>query len=134
MRITPEEILAAGRRRRKDRESLAWRNRVIAAERWPEGVLEMCIVLEAAHEGWAIWWLAANDIKGWERPAGYCARRQNRTLVGGDELRRLPEDGVRRHISVFSPNIDELKRKIEAVEERVAEEAYEQALRRHLNG
>jgi hypothetical protein len=104
------------------RMALARYNRAIIAERvgWPAGALETCERLEFEHPEWMLYWQQANDIKGWERPAGYSASRDDVSLVGGDELRRQPEDGVRRSLCVFAPDPAELVRRIAAAEDRVA--------------
>lgn len=108
------------------RAELRAHNRRIFAERlrWPAGVLEVCEALDAEHPAWSASWMRPNHIKGWERPAGYCATRvDGPDLPGGDQLRRLPEDGVPRTITVFAETVGELEGLIAAADERV--EAYE---------
>lgn len=104
--------------------TLAEHNRIISAERahWPADALATCERLEREHPGWSVWWLAENQVKGWERPAGYCASRRDHWLVGGDKLRRSPEDGVRRNLKVFSDDPRTLAVRIDRMMERVAEE------------
>lgn len=103
--------------------TLAEHNRRIIAARchWPAGVLETCERLDAVHWGWSVGWLDANNITGWERPAGYHATLETPciSLVGGDQLRRRPEDGVARTPAVFAPTVDELAERIAGVEARV---------------
>ena len=64
-------------------------NRRIAAvrESWPDGVLETCVRLDAAHPGWAVTWMGAGrwgammpdetaylvSGLGWRRPWVYAA-------------------------------------------------------------
>lgn len=54
--------------------ALAWRNRRILADRcgWPAGALEECERLDPVYPRWWITWSPANDIPGFERPAGFC--------------------------------------------------------------
>jgi hypothetical protein len=116
---------------RNPADGLAARNRRVIAERcgWPDLAVETCEALDAEHPGWVTGWLDANDIPGWERPAGYVATLiDGPHLVGGDQLRRLPEDGVSRQISVFAETEDELVELIAAADARV--EAHELEQRR----
>jgi hypothetical protein len=101
------------------------RNRRVLAARcgWPAGVLETCVRLEAEHPDWRVGWLDANPITGWERPAGYCATRDDVSLPRGDELRRLPEDGVARHPHVFGATPAALRERIAAMQQRIDREA-----------
>jgi hypothetical protein len=103
-------------------EHLAARNRRSAAERcgWPDGVLDECERLDAAHPGWSVGWLPANDIKGWERPAGYCASLPGPSLPSGDQLRKETWERAPR---VFAETPAELEELIAAMDSRV--EAYE---------
>ena len=115
-----------------ERAGLPWRNRRTLAERegLPQGALETCERLDGEHPGWMVWWIRANNGKGWERPAGYSASRADHSLAGGDELRQSPEDGVRRHLRVFAEDPEELPQRIAAMMERVeAEAAEEQRMR-----
>lgn len=104
--------------------TLAAHNRRIAAARvgWPTGVLEVCERLDAEHPPWSASWAAENTIKGWERPAGYCARRYDISLPRADRLRRLPEDNVPRYPAVFGEDVAELVERIERMDERIAAE------------
>lgn len=106
---------------------LARRNRVVVAERcgWPHGTVEVCEWLEQQYPGWRVSWLDANDIRGWERPAGWCATRDDVSLPGGDELRRLPEDGVPRDPYVFGASVAELTERITVMAGRIAVQAAE---------
>ncbi len=107
---------------------LAFRNRRIIAGRtsWPDGVLGECEALDERHPDWSASWIPENTGKGWERPPGYMATRRSGELVGGDEMRRDPEDGVRRRPKVFAETIPELEERIAAADERIAaEEAWE---------
>lgn len=99
-------------------QQLAARNREILAERmgWPSGTLATCIGLERKHPGWRVDWLGANDSKGFERPAGFVASREDVTLYGADDL------GRERYPRVFSPERDILEAGIAIAEERIAEE------------
>lgn len=113
------------------------RNRMALAERqeWPPGALEMCQALEAEHPGWYFFWLSENMIRGWERPAGWTASRDDVSLVGADELRRMPEDGTARHPHVFGVTPAVLVERIAAVEDRIEqkrerEEAVWRSMRR----
>lgn len=51
------------------------RNQAIIAERtrWPAGALTSCWELENRFPGWHVSWLHENQIRGFERPAGYWA-------------------------------------------------------------
>lgn len=114
----------------EQRQALVTSNRRALAERqsWPAGVLVACELLDVEHPGWHFGWLAANWIRGWERPAGLVAHRPGWTLVGADELRRLPKDCVARTPAVFGPGVYRLRERIAAVEARQA--ALEAAARR----
>jgi hypothetical protein len=107
------------------------RNRPIIAARlgWPDGAVETCEQLELAHPGWRVSWCEASTVTGWEHPGGWRAFAPDEYLVGGDELRRLPEDGVSRvphvfgatpaalaeRIGVLRGRLDELARQDEAI-------------------
>lgn len=102
---------------------------------WPPGALRTCWRLEQQHEGWLVSW--ATECKWAGRPAGYLAARDDHSLVGGDELRVAPEDGVSRNLRVFGETPEALGERIAAVMERVAEaeerhEASWRAMRRGL--
>ncbi|BCJ45296.1 hypothetical protein GCM10010168_85650 [Actinoplanes ianthinogenes] len=107
-----------------DENSLSWRNRRVMARRtgWPAGALAECERLDREHPGWSFGWLPENRTRGWERPAGFAANRRDWSLVGADELRRDPEDGVRRRPYVFGPSVAELEQRIAAIEARHHEE------------
>lgn len=116
---------------------LARTNRRTVARRtgWPAGALAECERLDDVHPGWLAWWLPENRARGWERPAGFSAARNTGGLVGGNELRREPEDGVRRTPNVFGPGIDELAGRIAAAEARIAaQEADREWLNQCLRG
>lgn len=102
---------------------LRWRNRRVLARRggWPAGALAECERLDVEYPGWHFWWLTENVFPGWERPAGFAAHLPTACLVGADELRRLPEDGVEREPWVFGPDVATVVRKIGFVGERLAE-------------
>ena len=120
-------------REEQERATLRLHNRWALAERqgWPEGALETCEQLDEKFPGWVVWWLPANTVAGWERPAGFSATCADHALVGGDELRRLPADGVRRALVVFAVDPAELPQRIAAMMEQVAEqEEQEERLRR----
>jgi hypothetical protein len=104
---------------------LAWRNRRITARRsgWPTGALAECELLDGEHPGWTFCWLPENRHPGWERPAGFAAHRPDgMRLVGVDELRREPEDGVARLPWCFGPDVATLRRKIGFVDARITAE------------
>ncbi len=84
------------------RIELRRRNRRIAAARvsWPAGALETCERLDGEHPGWFVEWLFANEIRGWERPAGFMAFQGRGTKV-------------------FAPTPEELAERIAAAEERI---------------
>ncbi|GLW35220.1 hypothetical protein [Actinoplanes regularis] len=105
--------------------ALLRRNRKITADRrgWPVGALELCERLDAEHPGWSVWWRDEWTVPGWEHPAGWAVHRPGWSLVGGDETRRAPEDGVRRMPTVFDPTVDGLQERIAMVEARHAAEA-----------
>jgi hypothetical protein len=94
---------------------------------WPDGALEECERLDAAHPGWHVGWLPANDITGWERPAGYCASLPGGpSLPSGDQLRK---DNWERAPRVFAETPAELEERIAAMDARVeAHEAEQKAL------
>lgn len=95
------------------------RNRLLAAQHWPAGALEVCERLEAEHPGWWVTWMPASVIKGWERPAGWAASRDDVSLPGADQLRRLPEDGVSRQPWVHGATVDEVRKRITEMQVRV---------------
>lgn len=100
---------------------LSWRNRRIIARRtgWPAGALAECERLDVEHPGWTVCWLPVNRRPGWERSAGFAAHLLAGWLVGSNELRREPEDGVPRMPWVFGPDVVTLERKIAAVNARI---------------
>jgi len=105
-------------------DHLLWcRNRRILSVRcsWPADAVEMCERLEREHPGWLVSWMRANDIPGWELPAGYCATRDDVSLPRGDEMRRLPEDGVWRRPAVFGPTVGVLRERIASMQARIEE-------------
>jgi len=121
--IYGEGLAAAREWQAEERSRLRRRNQRALAERegWPAGALEFCHRLEDEFPGWHISWLGENTAKGWERPAGWVASRDDVSMVGADELRRLPEDGTARHPRVFAETTLELVRRIAVVQERIAE-------------
>jgi hypothetical protein len=90
---------------------LARRNRQVIAERtgWPDGALQTCERLDAEHPGWFVYWMPANDIRGWERPAGY-----NGALVS---------ERAWLQVEVFAETVDELEEQFADMDARI--EAYE---------
>lgn len=79
--------------------TVAWKNRRILAKRldWPDGALEACERIEREHRDWAIAWLSENRTKGFERPAGYWAKREGMHAfevyaTDADELVRMIGD------------------------------------------
>lgn len=106
-------------------QTLAWRNRRVLARRggWPAGALAECERLDREYPAWSFHWLTENRLKGWEHPAGFSARRLSGYLVGGDEMRRAPEDNVLRKPHVFGPDVPALLDRIAAVEVRIAAKA-----------
>jgi hypothetical protein len=58
---------------------LAWDNRRVVAERsgWPAGYLEECERIERLYRGWWTYWIDANEVPGFVRPAGFTATRRN---------------------------------------------------------
>lgn len=85
----------------KQRAALRASNRRVIAERlrWPAGVLKACEDLDAEHPGWAVGWLRENCARGWERPAGFCASRVDRAVIGADRVFGLTADDLRARIA-----------------------------------
>ncbi|GIF16521.1 hypothetical protein [Actinoplanes teichomyceticus] len=114
-------------------------NRIVVARRtgWPAGALAICERLDAEHPGWHASWLGPNYGRGWERPAGFAAWRPGWWMVGCNDLRRLPEDGITRKPVAFGPSVAELEARIAVIEALHAEEEAEEerlysAIRRGL--
>lgn len=88
-------------RTEKQRAALRASNRRIIAQRagWPAGVLQACEDLDGEHPGWAVGWLPENYARGWERPAGFCASRVDRAVIGADRVFGLTASDLRARIA-----------------------------------
>jgi hypothetical protein len=110
----------------EQRRALAVSNRRVIAERvgWPDGALQACQEFDERHPGWYAWWLP---------PAGYTAAWQgHQSLVGGDEVRRGPNDGVARRPIVVGATVAALEERVEAMQARLTAVRGWQASERRL--
>ncbi|GGN55977.1 hypothetical protein GCM10010112_07350 [Actinoplanes lobatus] len=107
-------------------ESLSWRNRRIRAANlpYPPGVLEACEQFDRDHSAWSASWMPENTGKGWERPAGFGARRTDgERLRGCDDFRPGLDDNVPRTPWAFGATIADLERRVAEFEALIAMEA-----------
>ncbi|GAA0417233.1 hypothetical protein Aca07nite_07850 [Actinoplanes capillaceus] len=105
--------------------SLAWRNRRIRAANlpYPDGVLDACEAFDRDHPAWSASWMPENTGKGWERPAGFGARRTDGArLRGCDDFRRGLEDNVPRAPWAFGATLADLNRRVAEFEALIAAE------------
>lgn len=107
-------------------ETLAWRNRRLMAQRlpYPAGALELCEQFDRDHPWWSTSWMPPNLVKGWERPAGFGARRTDHVrLRRCDDFRRGEPDDVPRQPWAFGETITALEHRVAEMEALIASEA-----------